>query len=111
MNKTITAVLLGAAAFSLSRWYGHETVAEGTANVSLQSEHAHFHFHVDMPQGMEVEAGDTVEVIDVPEIPASETHGELTYTSPVRLYKASWLRRQLIERTSLIEVKEIVDHP
>lgn len=109
MNKLALAAAVGAAAVALSRWYTHEHVVEGRANVAWQSEHAHLHLHVDLPSDMEVQAGDTMELLEQP--PEPYTDGEVEYASDVRLYKASWLRRQVIERTSLIEVKEIVEHP
>jgi len=35
-------------------WYRRETVIEGEGVVHLQSEHEHFHLHVDLPPGMEI---------------------------------------------------------
>jgi hypothetical protein len=108
-----TVVGLGAAAaagWALWNWYNRETLREGEATVRLQSEHEHFHLHVDLPEGMEIEPGDTVEIVSMPNV-SGPTHGEIVYTSPVRLFKASWLRRNLIKRSSLIEVNELVEHP
>lgn len=108
-----TVIGLGAvtvAGWALWRWYNQETLREGEALVRLQSEHEHFHLHVDLPDGMEIEPGDTVEIISMPNV-NGHTHGEIVYRSPVRLFKASWLRRTLIKRSSLIEVNELVDHP
>lgn len=109
MNKVVITTLGAVATLALSRWYGQEQVREGTAKVAWQSEHAHLHLHVDLPPGMAVQAGDTLEILQMPA--QTYTDGEEIYTSGVRLHKASWLRRQVIERSSLIEVKEIVEHP
>jgi hypothetical protein len=94
----------------LWRWYERETLSETEATVRLQSEHEHFHLHVDLPPGMEIQPGDTVEIVHMPNL-QGQTHGEIVYTSPVKLYKASWLRRTLIKRSSLVEVNELVEHP
>jgi hypothetical protein len=67
--------------------------------------------HVDLPPSLEIEPGDTLHVLTMPTIPHSQTDGEITYQSPVRLYKASWLRRNLVKSSSLIEVNELVEHP
>lgn len=109
MNKVMLTALGAVAAAALSRWYTREEVREGTATVAWQSEHAHLHLHVDLPPDMTVQAGDTLEILQLPA--QTYTEGEETYTSGVRLHKASWLRRQVIERSSLMEVKEIVEHP
>jgi hypothetical protein len=103
-------IALVAAAAALLAWYRRETVAEGDALVRLQSEHEHFHLHVDMPQGMEIQPGDTVELMDVPQTHGL-TAGEVSYPSRVRLTKASWLRRTLVMRSSLVELNELVEHP
>jgi hypothetical protein len=91
-------------------WYRREVVLEGEALVRLQSEHEHFHLHIDMPSGLEIEPGDTVELLRAPQ-EYGQTSGEVEYRSPVRLWKASWLRRFLVMRSSLIEVNELVEHP
>jgi len=109
VNKLLLAALGATAAAALSRWYTHEYVREATVPVQWQSEHAHLHLHVELPPDMEPKAGDTLEILQLPG--QMYTDGEETYTSDVRLHKASWLRRQVIERSSLMEVKEIVDHP
>ncbi len=111
MNPLIALVLAGAAGAALRRWYGHEALLEGDGTVHLQSEHEHFHMHVDLPPSMEIEPGDTLEVLTMPAIPQSQTSGEISYPSRVRLYKASWLRRWLVKRSSLIEINELVEHP
>jgi hypothetical protein len=97
--------------YGLVRWYGHTTVLEGTGTVRLQSEHEHFHLHVDLPPNLQVQPGDTLHILAMPELSEGRTAGEVTYTSPVRLQKASWLQRTLVRNSSLIEVKEIVEHP
>lgn len=91
-------------------WYQRETLREGEATVHLQSEHEHFHLHVDLPAGMEIQPGDTLEIVDMPRV-NGQTHGELTFRSPIKLFKASALRRFLVKRSSLVEVKELVEHP
>lgn len=105
-----TSLLAGAATAALWHWYTRETMLHGMATVHLQSEHEHFHLHVDLPSAMEIEPGDTLIIETMPEV-AGETHGEITYTSPVQLHKASWLRRNLVKRSSLVEISELVDHP
>lgn len=110
MRKLIGVALMAAAGGLLWRWYEHETLREGEGTVRLQSEHEHFHFHVDLPNGWEIQPGDTVEILAMPNV-NGHTHGEITFSSPVRMYKASWLRRTLIKRSSLIEVNELVEHP
>jgi hypothetical protein len=110
--KQISAVLLAfAAGIVLWRWYAREVVSEADGTVHLQSEHEHFHMHVDLPAGMEIQPGDTVEIVSVPELPGGRTHGEITYPSRVRLFKASWLRRNLVKRSSMLEINELVEHP
>lgn len=110
MGLVLRLIALLAAGAALLAWYRRETVAEGDALVRLQSEHDHFHLHVDMPPDMEIQPGDTVEVLDVPQ-EHGQTHGEVAYPSRVRLTKASWLRRTLVMRSSLVEVNELVEHP
>lgn len=110
MKKLSTLAIGAAAGVLLWQWYERETLREGEATVHLQSEHEHFHLHVDLPPGMEIQPGDTLEIVDMPKL-NGQTHGELTYRSPIKLFKASWLRRTLIKRSSLVEVNELVDHP
>lgn len=110
MRKLLAAGLLATGAYMIWRWYARETLSVGEGTVRLQSEHEHFHLHLDLPPGMEIQPGDTVEIVDMPSL-QGQTHGEIVYTSPVKLYKASWLRRTLIKRSSLIEVNELVEHP
>lgn len=110
MTVLLRVMALLAAAAALLAWYRRESVAEGEALVHLQSEHEHFHLHVDMPPGMEIEPGDTVELLNVPQ-GFGQTRGEVSYPSRVRLTKASWLRRNLVMRSSLVEVNELVEHP
>lgn len=95
----------------LALWYRREVVSEGDGTVRLQSEHEHFHLHVELPAGMEIKPGDTVEVLDMPDVPNGQTRGELTFPSRIRLYRASWLRRNLVKSSSLLEVNELVEHP
>lgn len=109
MLRLIGFVVGSAGTYGLLRWYRHERVREGEGVVHFQSEHEHLHLHVDLPPGMEVEPGDTLEILSRPE--RAYTDGEVNYPSRVRLRKASWLRRNLIKRSSLVEVKEIVEHP
>ncbi len=111
MNRLLTAVLLGIAGVLLWRWFEREVVTEGEGVVRLQSEHEHFHMHVDLPPTMEIQPGDTLHVLEMPQIGGGQTSGEVTFRSPVRLHKASWLRRNLVMRSSLIEVNELVEHP
>lgn len=111
MSRLVIAALAGLTAILLWRWYQREVVAEGEGLVRLQSEHEHFHMHVDLPSTMEIQPGDTLHVLTMPEVPRGQTQGEITFQSPVRLYKASWLRRNLVMRSSLIEVNELVEHP
>jgi len=102
-------VLIG---FGLGSWYRRTEVMEGDATVHLQSEHEHFHLHVDLPPHMEIQPGDTLQILSLPELEEGRTEGgELTYESRVRLEKASWLQRKLIKNSSLVEVNELVDHP
>lgn len=110
MKRLASLALVMAAGVALWRWFERETLSEGEATVYLQSEHEHFHLHVDLPPGMEIQPGDTLEIVDMPKI-SGPTQGELSYRSPVRLFKASWLRRTLIKRSSLVEVNELVEHP
>jgi hypothetical protein len=110
MKAFMTALLMGIAGFLLVRWYQREVAFETDAVVHLQSEHEHFHFHVDLPAGIEIQPGDTLEILSLPDI-GWETHGEVTYESAVRLLKASWLRRNLVKRSSMVEINELVEHP
>lgn len=110
MRKLLLAGLAAAGAYLLWRWYESEITLQYQGLVHLQSEHEHFHLHVDLPIGVMIEPGDTLEILDMPQV-QGQTQGEIVYTSPVRLSKASWLRRTLIMRSSLVEVNELVDHP
>jgi hypothetical protein len=110
MRKILVAGALAAAGYLLWRWYERETLTETEGTVRLQSEHEHFHLHVDLPAGYEIQPGDTVEILAMPRL-NGQTHGEIVYSSPIKLYKASWLRRTLIKKSSLIEVNELVEHP
>lgn len=110
MVQVLGVVLGGVGALGLRRWYRREETREAVATVHLQSEHEHFHLHVDLPPDMEVQPGDTVEILSLPPV-EGETHGEISYTSQVRLRKASWLKRNLIKRSSMLEINELVEHP
>jgi hypothetical protein len=110
MRIILRLFALAALGALLLAWYRRETVAEGEALVRLQSEHDHFHLHVDLPPHMEIQPGDTVELLNVPQ-EHGQTYGEVSYPSRVRLTKASWLRRTLVMRSSLVEVNELVEHP
>jgi hypothetical protein len=109
MNRFVLA-LLAMTAGGLWLWYRREKVLEGEGVVHLQSEHEHFHLHVDLPPGMEIEPGDTLEILTVPQT-RGQTSGEITYSSRIRLTKASSLRRELVKRSSLVEINELVEHP
>lgn len=111
MKQLLAGVLAGAAAVVLVQWYRREVVTEGDATVHLQSEHEHFHLHVDLPPGMDIQPGDTLEILSVPETEDGRTHGEMSYPSRVRLYKASWLKRHLVRNSSLLEINELIEHP
>ena len=113
MLETTIGILLVAvlSIIGLLIWYRHETIIEANATILLQSEHEHFHFHVNMPPNMKIEPGDTLHILTVPELDTGRTEGEISYESPIRLRKASWLQRHLIKSSSLIEVNEIVEHP
>jgi hypothetical protein len=107
----LIGLALTGVAWLLWRWYEREVLTIGEGVVRLQKEHEHFHMHVDLPGNMQIEPGDTLHVLHMPDVPEGETHGEVTYTSPVHLYKASWLRRNLVMNSSLVEVNELVEHP
>ncbi|MEL6527942.1 MAG: hypothetical protein AAFQ07_19750 [Chloroflexota bacterium] len=111
MELFIVLVLLVIIGVVLVQWYFAEQVVEGDATVRLQSEHEHFHFHVELPSHMEIEPGDTLHILSMPEqeLDAGRTIGEITYESKVRLTKASWLQRQLIRSSSLMEVTELIE--
>jgi hypothetical protein len=64
--------LLALIAGAVWLWYRRETVLEGDGVVHLQSEHEHFHLHVDLPPGMEIEPGDTLEILTVSQNPWSD---------------------------------------
>ena len=101
-----------AAAIVFVWWYKQVRVIDTEATIRLQSQHDFFYFHVDLPSNLQIEPGDTVHVTHVPELDTGRTDdGEITYQSPVRLYRASWLQRFLIRNSSLVEVSELVDHP
>lgn len=111
MKPLLAGVAAGLATVALVRWYQREVLTEGDGIVHLQSEHEHFHLHVDLPPGMEIQPGDTLEVVSMPEVPGAETRGEISYPSRIRLWKASWLRRNLVKRSSIVEINELVEHP
>ena len=111
MTLLLILVLLVIAIYALMQWYRYEEVLEGEATIHLQSEHEHFHFHVELPSHMEIEPGDTLHILSMPEqeLDAGRTTGEITYESKVRLTKASWLQRQLVRSSSLMEVTELIE--
>ena len=111
MKQFFGALLALAGGLALWRWYEREVVSEADGMVHLQSEHEHFHMHVDLPAGMEIQPGDTLEIMSVPDLPGGRTHGEISYPSRIRLFKASWLRRNLTKRSSMLEINELVEHP
>jgi hypothetical protein len=112
LDTVLILIAIGLTLYGLVRWYRHTEVVEGDATVHLQSEHEHFHLHVDLPPHLQIQPGDTLQILTMPNLDEGRTAGgELSYPSRVRLYKASWLQRQLIRNSSLIEVKEIVEHP
>jgi magnesium-protoporphyrin IX monomethyl ester (oxidative) cyclase len=97
-------IAAGALAVGGLYWYRRETLAEGDGIVHLPSEHEHFHMHVDLPAGMQIQPGDTLEILSLPELPHGQTQGEISYPSRVRLYKASALKRYLVKKSSLVEI-------
>lgn len=110
MRRLLGIACIAAVVALVVRWYAREVLTEGDGMVHLQSEHEHFHMHVDLPVGMEIQPGDTLEVVSLPRV-QGQTHGEVSYPSRIKLYKASWLKRNLIKRSSLLEVNELVEHP
>lgn len=110
MKRVIAGLLALGAGAALVSWYRRETVREADATVHLQSEHEHFHLHVDLPPDMEPLPGDTVHILASPPVD-HETRGEISYPSRVRLFRASWLRRNLVKSSSLVEIGELVEHP
>ena len=111
MKQLFVVLFACAAGIALWRWYVREVISEADGTVHLQSEHEHFHMHVDLPSGMEIQPGDTVEILSLPDLPGGRTQGEITYPSRVRLFKASWLRRNLVKSSSMLEINELVEHP
>jgi hypothetical protein len=105
---TVLAVVLAGAA--LYQWYRYEVVIETEGTVRLQSEHEHFHLHLDLPNNLEVLPGDTVHILELPALEDGRTEGgEMSYTSPVHLHRASWLNRHLIKTSSIVEVTELIE--
>lgn len=110
MRKFLLGALLGAGAYLLWRWHESEIVTEFEGMVHLQSEHDHFHMHVDLPPGFTIEPGDTIEILEMPNL-QGHTQGEVSYPSRIRFHQSSWLRQMLIKRSSLVELNELVEHP
>jgi hypothetical protein len=105
-----TTIVIALVLVGLAFWYRYETVQEAEATVHLQSEHEHFHLLVDLPKHMTIQPGDTLHILDVPELKNGRTaDGEMSYTSRVRLRKASSLARLLIRKSSMVEVAELLD--
>ena len=112
MDPLIILLIILIAAALLVLWYRYTTTVEEEATIRLQSEHEHFHLHVDLPPHIKIRPGDTVEILTMPDLETGRTDGgEVSYQSRVRLHKASWLQSYLIKNSSLIEVNELVDHP
>lgn len=84
MGNLWRLIALCGCGLALWLWYRRETIHEGEALVHLQSEHEHFHLHVDLPPGLEIEAGDTLEILETPQR-NGQTAGEISYpmTLPV----------------------------
>lgn len=111
MRQLFAGLVTGVATVLLIRWYKQEVTIEDDATVHLQSEHEHFHLHVDLPPALEIQPGDTLEILSLPKTDDGRTEGEIVYPSRVRLHKASWLKRHLVRSSSLIEINELVEHP
>ncbi len=111
--ESLGVLLAGALGLvGLVQWYRHIDVIEREATVHLQSEHEHFHLLVDLPPDLKIQPGDTLQILSMPTLEEGRTAGgEVTYNSRIRLQKASWLQRYLIRSSSMMEVKEIVEHP
>jgi hypothetical protein len=103
-------LLLAVIVVGLVMWYRHEVIIDTEATVRLQSEHEHFHMHVELPPDITIQPGDTVHILSVPDLDTGRTEdGEMSYHSKVRLHKASWLQRQLTKNSSLVEVTELLE--
>lgn len=112
MDQLSVWLVVVLALVGLVLWYRQTNVIESEATVRLQSEHEHFHLIVDLPPHLKIQPGDTLQILSMPWLEEGRTdRGEMTYTSRILLQKASWLQRYLIRNSSLIEVKEIVEHP
>lgn len=111
MRRILTMLVTGGALAALWHWYNREVLTEAQATIRLQSQHEHFHFHVDLPPGLQIQPGDTLEIETIPPLPDGRTDQEIVYPSQIKLWKASWLRRNLIRRSSIVEINELVEHP
>ncbi len=110
MAVFLTLLVVAVAGYALWQWYRYETVIDTQGTVRLQSEHEHFHLHLDLPDNLEVLPGDTVHILEIPNLEDGRTDGgEMSYESPVRLHRASWLNRHLIKTSSIVEVTELIE--
>ncbi len=101
------SLLFGAAAtvFVLA-WYVATRRTDVKCTVDLEATHDHFHAHVDL-DGVNVDPGDAVLVHNTPSrIPFGTTE---TFESTATVYRASWLKRQMVRLFGSTEISALYE--
>jgi hypothetical protein len=99
-------IIAVAAAAGLGGWYAVTRRAEVRCTVDLEATHDHFHAHVDL-DGVEVNEGDAVLVHNTPaRIPFGTVR---TFESTATVYRASWIKRQLVRLFGSSEISALYE--
>lgn len=87
-------------------WYVTTRRSDVRCTVDLEATHDHFHAHVDL-DGVEVDPGDAVLVHGTPDrIPFGTVE---TFESTATVYRASWLKRQLVRLVGSTEISALYE--
>jgi hypothetical protein len=99
--------IVGAAAVAVGAvWYVMTRRTDVRCTVDLEATHDHFHAHVDL-DGVEVNEGDAVLVHNTPDrIPFGTTR---TFESTATVYRASWLKRQMVRLFGSSEISALYE--
>jgi hypothetical protein len=87
-------------------WYVATRRSDVKCTIDLEATHDHFHAHVDL-DGVEVDPGDAVLVHNTPNrIPFGTVD---TFESTATVYRASWLKRQLVRLVGSTEISALYE--
>ncbi len=87
-------------------WYVNTRRSDVRCTVDLEATHDHFHAHVDL-DGVVVDPGDAVLVHGTPSrIPFGTVE---SFESTATVYRASWLKRQLVRLVGSTEISALYE--